>query len=158
MEGALMPHRIVNPPELDAPRGFSHAVVAGDTVYLAGQIGEGRRSSSSSMPRSGNWSWRCVRAGGEPADLVSLQVFVTDVGAYRDVAAGAWAQHGESISGRHYPAMGLFGVAEPVRTLGDGRGDGRCGRSPRRLGQLNLNQANPMLGESGLAVRQVQAP
>ena len=35
------PHRIVNPPELPAPSGFSHAILAGNTVYLAGQIGEG---------------------------------------------------------------------------------------------------------------------
>ena len=46
-------NRIVNPPELPKPSGFSHAVVAGNTVYLAGQIGDGRdaRPSSSTAPR-----------------------------------------------------------------------------------------------------------
>ena len=35
-------HRIVNPPELGEPSGFSHAVVAsGRTVHRAGQIGAG---------------------------------------------------------------------------------------------------------------------
>ena len=29
---------LFNPPELAAPAGFSHAVRAGDTVYLAGQV------------------------------------------------------------------------------------------------------------------------
>ncbi|MBV9415102.1 MAG: RidA family protein, partial [Solirubrobacterales bacterium] len=50
-------------------------------------------------------------AGGEPRDLVSLQVFVTDVPAYKEAlrAIGrVWRAH----FGRHYPAMGLFGVTE----------------------------------------------
>ena len=34
-------NRVVNAPELPKPSGFSHAVVAGDTVYLAGQVGSG---------------------------------------------------------------------------------------------------------------------
>ena len=32
---------IVNPPDLPPPRGFSHAVRAGNAIYLAGQIGGG---------------------------------------------------------------------------------------------------------------------
>ena len=50
-------------------------------------------------------------AGGEPEDLVSLQVFVTDVAEYGrrcSTLGGAWRKH----FGRHYPAMGLFGVTE----------------------------------------------
>jgi enamine deaminase RidA (YjgF/YER057c/UK114 family) len=42
---------------------------------------------------------------------VSLQIFVTDVGAYKDSLreiGRAWRKH----FGRHYPAMGLFGVTE----------------------------------------------
>ena len=34
-------NRIVNPPELPKPSGFSHALVAGNTIYLAGQVGSG---------------------------------------------------------------------------------------------------------------------
>jgi enamine deaminase RidA (YjgF/YER057c/UK114 family) len=50
-------------------------------------------------------------AGGHPEDLVSLQIFVTDVAAYkasRPEIGEAWRTH----FGRHYPAMGLFGVTE----------------------------------------------
>jgi enamine deaminase RidA (YjgF/YER057c/UK114 family) len=50
-------------------------------------------------------------AGGEPDDLVSVQVFVTDVAEYRDSRTElgrAWRRH----FGRRYPAMGLFGVRE----------------------------------------------
>ena len=32
---------IVNPPDLPEPVGFAHAVVAGRTIHLGGQIGEG---------------------------------------------------------------------------------------------------------------------
>ena len=34
-------NEIINSDELPAPKGFSHAVRAGNTVYLAGQIGTG---------------------------------------------------------------------------------------------------------------------
>ena len=50
-------------------------------------------------------------AGGEPESLVSLQMFVTDVPGYkasmREIGQ-AWRKR----FGRHYPAMGLFGVTE----------------------------------------------
>jgi enamine deaminase RidA (YjgF/YER057c/UK114 family) len=105
-------HRIVNPPELGAPSGFSHAMVAaGNTVHLAGQIGAG----ATMVEQFGSAAEKLVialrAAGGEPENLVSLQVFVTDVGAYKGAlpAIGlAWRRH----FGRHYPAMGLFGITE----------------------------------------------
>jgi enamine deaminase RidA (YjgF/YER057c/UK114 family) len=105
-------HRIVNPPELGAPSGFSHAVVAaGRTVHLAGQIGEGDTLVEQFDDALGKLLIALRGAGGEPEDLVSLQVFVTDVSAYKASlpALGAvWRTH----LGRHYPAMGLFGVRE----------------------------------------------
>lgn len=107
----MSPHRIVNPPELGAPSGFSHAVVAGTTVYLAGQIGIG----ASVVEQFDSALERLVvalrAAGGAPADLVALHVFVTDVPAYKDALSelgAVWRKH----FGRHYPAMGLFGVTE----------------------------------------------
>jgi enamine deaminase RidA (YjgF/YER057c/UK114 family) len=105
-------HRIVNPPELGAPSGFSHAVVAdGRTVYLAGQIGTGESLVEQFDNAAGNLVIALRAAGGEPEDLVSLQMFVTDVAAYKDSLPGlarAWRRH----FGRHYPAMGMFGVRE----------------------------------------------
>jgi enamine deaminase RidA (YjgF/YER057c/UK114 family) len=104
-----MAHRIVNPPELDPPRGFSHAVVAGDTIYLAGQIGAGKTIAAQFDAALGDLLTALREAGGEPADLVSLQVYVTDVAAYKDalpVLGQAWRKR----FGTHYPAIGLFGV------------------------------------------------
>ena len=105
-------HRIVNPPELGEPSGFSHAVIAtGTTVHLAGQIGSGKTLVEQFDDALGRLLIALKAAGGAPEDLVSLQVFVTDLSAYKGsrMALGrVWRKH----LGRHYPAMGLFAVSE----------------------------------------------
>lgn len=105
-------HRIVNPPELGEPSGFSHAVVAyGQTVHLAGQIGPGDTVVEQFDNAVSNLLIALKAAGGRPEDLVSLQVFVTDIPAYKDSSPAigrVWRRH----FGHHYPAMGLFGVRE----------------------------------------------
>jgi enamine deaminase RidA (YjgF/YER057c/UK114 family) len=48
-------------------------------------------------------------AGGEPEDIVAMQIFVLDVDDYRArlrELAEVWQRH----FGRRYPAIGLFGV------------------------------------------------
>jgi enamine deaminase RidA (YjgF/YER057c/UK114 family) len=107
----VTPPRTINAPELPEPRGFSHAVRAGDTVYLAGQIGDGGALAEQFDAAAHNLLTALKAAGGKPEDLVSLQLFVTDVPAYRTSLpelGRAWRRH----FGRHYPAMGLFGVTE----------------------------------------------
>jgi enamine deaminase RidA (YjgF/YER057c/UK114 family) len=109
---------LVNPSELPEPAGFSHAVTAGDTVYLAGQIAQGADGSvvgetiaEQFDQAAANLLTALRAAGGEPDDLVSLQVFVTSVAEYRASLASlarVWRRH----FGRRYPAMGLFGVTE----------------------------------------------
>jgi enamine deaminase RidA (YjgF/YER057c/UK114 family) len=100
---------IINPPELPDPRGFSHAVRAGVTIYLAGQIGTGTTLAEQFDDAAANLITALTAAGGKPEHLVSLQIFVTDVAEYRNSLmplGTAWRKH----FGRHYPAMGLFGV------------------------------------------------
>jgi enamine deaminase RidA (YjgF/YER057c/UK114 family) len=104
-------NRIVNPPELPKPSGFSHALVAGNTVYLAGQVSSGETLVEQFDGAAGNMVTALRAAGGDVDDLVSLQVFVRDVAAYRAALSELgqiWRQH----FGNHYPAMGLFGVTE----------------------------------------------
>jgi enamine deaminase RidA (YjgF/YER057c/UK114 family) len=104
-------NEIIDVPELPPARGFSHAVKAGDTVYLAGQIGAGDTLAEQFDGAAANLITALRAAGGEPDDLVSLQLFVTDVGEYRASAlelGRVWREH----FGRRYPAMGLFGVTE----------------------------------------------
>lgn len=111
---------IVNPSELAEPVGFSHAVRAGsgETVYLAGQTAlspagviTGTSIAEQFDVAAGNLMTALRAAGGEPDDLVSLQVFVTSVAEYKDALpalARVWRRH----FGRRYPAMGLFGISE----------------------------------------------
>jgi enamine deaminase RidA (YjgF/YER057c/UK114 family) len=104
-------NRIVNPPELPKPSGFSHALVAGNTVYLAGQVGAGETLVEQFDGAAKNLVAALQAAGGDVGDLVSLQVFVSDVPAYRAALSElgrVWRSH----FGNHYPAMGLFGVTE----------------------------------------------
>ena len=105
--------RIVNADELPRPSGFSHAVVAsaGETVYLAGQIGDGETIAEQFDNAAANLLTALRATGGNPEDLVSLQVFVTVIAEYKASLADlglVWRRH----FGRHYPAMGLFGVTE----------------------------------------------
>ena len=104
-------NRIVNPPELPKPSGFSHALVAGNTVYLAGQVGSGETLVDQFDGAAENLLTALRASGGDADDLVSLQVFVRDVAAYRAALSEighVWRKH----FGNHYPAMGLFGVTE----------------------------------------------
>ena len=109
---------LINSPDLAAPVGFSHAVRAGDTVYLAGQTAQdadgaiiGDTIAEQFDVAAGNLVTALRAAGGRAEDLVSLQVFVTAVSEYKDelpALGGVWRRH----FGRRYPAMGLFGVTE----------------------------------------------
>ncbi len=107
----VLMNRIVNPPELPKPSGFSHALVAGNTVYLAGQVGSGETLVEQFDGAARNLVAALRAAGGDVGDLVSVQVFVSDVPAYRAALSElgrVWRSH----FGSHYPAMGLFGVTE----------------------------------------------
>ncbi len=115
------PHTVVTAPELAPPRGFAHAVVAapGRTVHLAGQTAERAGTAVSGGfaeqfdAAAANILAALRAAGGEPEHVVWLQVFVTDVAAYRASRAqlaAVWRAH----FGRHYPAMALIAVSELV--------------------------------------------
>jgi enamine deaminase RidA (YjgF/YER057c/UK114 family) len=115
---APTPHRVVNPPELASPRGFSHAVVArpGRTIFLGGQAGhdsEGRLAGQTLVEQFDAACCAIVTtlraAGAGPDHLVSLQIFVTDAEAYR-AALGPIGEAYRRHFGKHYPAMGLFEV------------------------------------------------
>lgn len=109
---------VINAAELPPPVGFSHAIRAGDTVYLAGQVAQAPDGTVVSGTiaeqfdiAAGNLLAALRAAGGQPQDLVSLQVFVTAVAEYR-ASLGALGEVWRRHFGRHYPAMGLFGVTE----------------------------------------------
>jgi enamine deaminase RidA (YjgF/YER057c/UK114 family) len=109
----------VNPPELARPAGFSHAVVAGPgrTVFLAGQTaldGEGRIVGDGVVAQFeralGNLLTALRAAGGKPAHLAALTVYIVDVEDYRAHAREIGAVWRRLVGG-DYPAMAGIGVA-----------------------------------------------
>ena len=109
----------INPAGLARPSGFSHAVSvpAGRMVFLAGQIGLDRDSKLAEggvVPQFeqalGNLLTALAAAGGQPSDLVSLTVYLTDVADYqahgKEIGA-VWRR----LAGTEYPAMAGVGVA-----------------------------------------------
>jgi enamine deaminase RidA (YjgF/YER057c/UK114 family) len=108
----------INPPELATPRGFSHAAVgSGRLVFLAGQTAldaTGRIVGATVVEQFekalGNLLLALAAAGGQPADLASLTLYIVDVPDYRanSRAIGAvWKR----LVGERYPAMAAIGVA-----------------------------------------------
>jgi enamine deaminase RidA (YjgF/YER057c/UK114 family) len=84
--------RNVNPDELGPARGFAHATVAGDTVWIGGQIGS---DETGAVVEPGDLVAQFARAirnvatalgaaGCGPEDTVKLTYYVTAVDAYRN--------------------------------------------------------------------------
>jgi enamine deaminase RidA (YjgF/YER057c/UK114 family) len=109
----------INPGELPAPSGFSHAVRATGTirVHLAGQTAldrDGRIAGQTVVEQFeralGNLLTALRAAGGEPSDLASLTIYLVDLEEYRAHAAeigAVWRR----LAGRQYPAMAAVAVA-----------------------------------------------
>ena len=108
----------LNPPTLAAPSGFSHAVVAsGTTVFLAGQTGTDPGGAivpggvvAQFEQALSNLLEALAAAGGSPADLASLTIYIVDMDDYRSSSreiGGVWKQ----LVGTDYPAMAGIGVA-----------------------------------------------
>ncbi len=113
------PHVIVNPETLAPPVGFAHAVIAapGRTVFLAGQVANdaagvchGETVSEQFELALENVVTALEAAGGAPKHVVSMQIFVTDVAAYRASLDEIGAAYRHRFA-RHFPAMALFEVS-----------------------------------------------
>lgn len=108
----------VNPAELARPSGFSHAVVAeGRVIFLAGQTAIDRSGAIvgeddvvAQFERALENLLIALRgAGGEPPQLTSLTIYVTDLEDYRDNGAAIGAVWRRLI-GKSYPAMAAVEV------------------------------------------------
>jgi enamine deaminase RidA (YjgF/YER057c/UK114 family) len=109
----------IDPPDLAPPRGFSHAVRTDRprTVYLAGQTAldaSGRIVGADVVAQFAqalaNLLHALAAAGGTPADLVTVTIYIVDVPTYRarsrEIGA-VWRQ----LAGTDYPAAAGIGVA-----------------------------------------------
>jgi len=108
----------INPETLARASGFSHAVrAAGTTVYLAGQTGMDPSGAivaggvvTQFAQALGNLIEALRAAGGEPAHLTKVTIYIVDVPAYREAAreiGAVWRR----LAGRDYPAAAGIGVA-----------------------------------------------
>jgi enamine deaminase RidA (YjgF/YER057c/UK114 family) len=108
----------INPPELGKPSGYSHAVAvtADKLVFLAGQTAldrEGKIVGATVVAQFeqalGNLLTALRAAGGEPADLVSITIYIVDMDDYkahaREIGA-VWRK----LVGTGYPAIAGIGV------------------------------------------------
>jgi enamine deaminase RidA (YjgF/YER057c/UK114 family) len=108
----------INPAGLARPSGFSHvvSVTASRMVFLAGQVGMDRDGTVVSggvvaqfEQALANLLTALAAAGGHPADLVSLTIYIVDLDDYQ--------AHGKQIgavwrrlAGTDYPATAGVGV------------------------------------------------
>jgi enamine deaminase RidA (YjgF/YER057c/UK114 family) len=108
----------INPATLADPNGFSHAVIGrGTTIFLAGQTAldaNGRIVGTTVVEQFeqalANLLTALREAGGQPAQLASLTVYLTDMDDYRAHAreiGAVWKR----LAGRDYPAMAGIGVS-----------------------------------------------
>ncbi|MEU5311670.1 RidA family protein [Streptomyces sp. NPDC021562] len=105
----------VNPPELPAPSGYSHGTLAGNTLHLGGQTA--LDADMKIVPGGiveqfrqafGNLLTTLRAAGGEPRDLVSVTIYLTDIPDYQahgKEIGRAWRE----LAGPVYPAMAGIG-------------------------------------------------
>jgi enamine deaminase RidA (YjgF/YER057c/UK114 family) len=108
----------VNPEELGPARGFSHATLAGDTVWLGGQIGS---DATGTVVEPGDVVAQFARAisnvaialraaGCTPSDTVKLTYYVTDLKLYKENLPAIGAAF-RDVFGAHYPASTLIQVS-----------------------------------------------
>lgn len=113
--------RNVNPEELAPARGYSHATVAGDTVWVGGQVGSdatGRIVEPDDIVAQygraiHNVAVALRAAGFAPEDTVKLTYYVTDIQAYRDNRSALGAAYRELFR-TDYPASTLIEVRSLV--------------------------------------------
>ena len=106
----------VNPESLARPSGYSHGTLSGNTLYLGGQTALDREMRivpggivEQFRQAFGNVLATLAEAGGVPADLVSITLYLTDIPDYqahgKEIGA-VWRE----LAGPVYPAMAGIGT------------------------------------------------
>jgi len=112
-----MPLTAVNPDSLAPPRGYNHGMRgAGEILFVAGQVGwtrEGHVVSADFVSQFQRALENVIdvvwAAGGKPADIARMVVYVTDKSQYA-ARAREIGEVWRARMGRHYPAMALVEV------------------------------------------------
>lgn len=117
MDTKLHKNQTINPESLAKPSGYAHGTKAGDTVYLGGQTALDKDMKivpggvvEQFKQAFSNVLTTLVEAGGQPEDLVSVTIYLTDVDDYlangREIGK-LWRE----MAGTEYPAMAGIGVS-----------------------------------------------
>lgn len=113
-----MARRFVNPHELAEPKGFSHGILVENNpiLFLAGQ--DASDSDGNIVGKNDiltqftqvleNLSTVVREAGGDPDDIVKLNIFVVDRQLYLDHLKSLGEIFDQFLS--HYPAMAFFEI------------------------------------------------
>ena len=110
---------IVNPGTLAAPRGYNNGVLVegGSMLFVAGQVGWDLERRIVSDDFAGQFAQALEnvlavvhQAGGEPANIARLSIFVTDKKEYVAALKNIGAAY-RLLMGTHYPAMTLVEVS-----------------------------------------------
>ena len=115
-----MAFTLINPESLGAPKGYSHGLLAdagGKLLFIAGQIAwnEAQQIVSDDFADQFDQALANVvtvlrAAGGEPANIARLVIYVTDKAEYLERAQAVGKRYRKHL-GKHFPAMVLVQVA-----------------------------------------------
>ncbi len=104
---------IINPSPLGQPSGWNHGMLApagGRVLFVAGQTAPGAGGIVEQWEGALDHVVTVVRAaGGSPADIGRMTVYVTDRAAYLTARRALGEVHRRHM-GKHYPAMALVEV------------------------------------------------
>ncbi|MFB9831195.1 RidA family protein [Actinoallomurus acaciae] len=105
----------VNPAALPSPRGYSHGTLVGNTLHLGGQTALDAEMKivpggivEQFRQAFGNLLTTLREAGGEPEDLVSVTLYLTDIPGYQ-ARGKEIGQVWRELAGPVYPAMAGIG-------------------------------------------------
>jgi enamine deaminase RidA (YjgF/YER057c/UK114 family) len=111
--------KILNPASLAEPRGYNNGILVegGSLLFVAGQIGwdQDCRIVSEDFAAQFKQALQNVlavvlEAGGNPANITRLLIFVVDRGEYQRELKEVGVAYRE-LMGRHFPAMTLVEVS-----------------------------------------------
>src|SRR5215213_8331331 len=114
-----MSFKLINPKSLGFPSGYANGLLAdggGKLLFIAGQIAWNERHEIVSDEFAEQFDKALANvmtvlseAGGEPADIARLVIYVTDKAEYLDRTREVGERYRKHM-GKHYPAMVLVQV------------------------------------------------
>ena len=114
-----MSFKIINPTSLGKPRGYANGLLTpagGRLLFVSGQVAWNREQQIVSADfveqfdrALANFVTVVTEAGGTPADVVRLIIYVTDIDQYRARTKEVGERY-RTHMGKHFPAMVLVEV------------------------------------------------